>query len=124
MNNSGDILPSVLHRYGAQPEDLVIVVDNMDLPPGACRIRHGGGHAGHNGLKSAAARLETTDFLRLYVGVGRPEKGTTVVDHVLGEPSASDFKAMDEAMNRAVQALNKLRYMPLDRVAEELNRRN
>ncbi len=123
MNNSGIILPGVLRRFRVSVEDLVVVVDNMDLPPGELRLRRGGGHAGHNGLKSIIRSLGSSAFVRLYIGVGRPGPDETVVEHVLGVPGEPDAKAIDRACDRAAAGLKRLRKENFDRVAEELNRR-
>lgn len=124
MNNSGSIISALIRRYRAAPDDLLVVVDNMDLQPGKCRIRKGGGTAGHNGLKSIVKYLGSGDFLRLYIGVGRPPAGVEVVEHVLGEPENQDASAIIEACIRGADAIRRLAYTPFERVAEGLNRRD
>ena len=123
MNTTGSILPSLSRHYTVDPSQFVVVVDNMDLPPGQCRLRKGGSHAGHNGLKSLMAAFGNDDFLRLYIGVGRPEKGVTVVDHVLGVPDSPDREKINLTCRKAADALWALAEEPFDRVAEGLNRR-
>jgi PTH1 family peptidyl-tRNA hydrolase len=124
MNNSGCIIPSLVRRYRIDPEDLLVVVDNMDLPPGTCRIRKGGGTAGHNGLKSVVQYFDSKDFIRLYVGVGRPQTGVGVVEHVLGKPASEDAEAILEACKRGAEAVRNLTHTPFERIAEGLNRRD
>jgi len=123
MNNSGDILPAVMRRFRFNPENLVVVVDNMDLPPGICKLKKGGGDAGHNGLKSIIRRMGCSDFYRLYIGVGRPSSGISVVDHVLGNPDNADGRKILKACLRAAEAIRSLSNTPVERVMEELNRR-
>ena len=123
MNNSGEILPSVMRRYRFTPEDFIVIVDNIDLPPGVCRLKKGGGDAGHNGLKSLISRMGSRDFYRLYIGVGRPAAGVSVVDHVLGNPEADDSRKILQACVRAADAIKSLADKPVSRVMEELNRR-
>ncbi|MCK5735419.1 MAG: aminoacyl-tRNA hydrolase, partial [Spirochaetaceae bacterium] len=123
MNNSGDIVPSINRRYKSVPEDFIVIVDNMDLKPGDCRLKRGGGDAGHNGLKSLINKMGSPDFYRLYIGVGRPGKGISVVDHVLGNPDAKDSLKILQACIRAANALHSLADKPIERVMEELNRR-
>lgn len=105
MNNSGIIFPSLV-KSG---ERVIVIVDQMDLPPGRIRIRTKGGSAGHNGLKSIIEHYGE-DFIRVYIGVGRPEEGVTVVEHVLSEFSDSDSllvrKAIEEAADRIIDILN------------------
>lgn len=123
MNNSGDILPSVLQHYKATPEDVIVIVDNMDLPPGVCKLKKGGGDAGHNGLKSLISRMDSGDFYRLFIGVGRPAAGVNVVDHVLGNPDSDDSLKILQACMRAADAIKSLADKPVSRIMEELNRR-
>ena len=78
MNNSGDIAPDFLP---VDTGSMIVVCDQMDLPVGNIRIRKGGSSAGHNGLKSVIAGFGGSDFIRLYVGTGRPKEGESVVDH-------------------------------------------
>jgi PTH1 family peptidyl-tRNA hydrolase len=102
MNNSGLVVASVLARFGATADDLLVVFDQMDLPPGRLRLKPHGSHGGHNGLRSIEAALGNDQYHRLAVGVGRPAPGTSVIDHVLGAPSESDAALFDEALGRAV----------------------
>ena len=85
MNNSGKVLP-FLHPLYEQIEDVIVVCDTLDLPPGMIRIRKGGSSAGHNGLKSLIAYAQSPNFIRIYVGIGRPVPPRTVIDHVLSSP--------------------------------------
>lgn len=82
MNRSGAVIPFLLRNYGTDTR-FVIVVDNMDLPPGIARLKKQGGTAGHNGLKSVFEYLGK-DFWPLYIGVGHPGRKSDVVDYVLG----------------------------------------
>jgi len=124
MNNSGCIISALKRRYRAATEDLLVVVDNMDLQPGICCIWKGGGTAGHNGLKSVVKHVGSGDFMRLYIGVGRPSAGVGVVEHVLGEPGNQDALAIIDACSRGADAIRRLAYTPFQRVAEGLNRRD
>jgi PTH1 family peptidyl-tRNA hydrolase len=124
MNNSGEFLTSRPMRLNASPGNLLVILDNMDLDPGICRLRTGGGDAGHNGLKSLIRHLGSGAFHRLYIGVGRPSPGTGVVEHVLGNPEGAEETAIENACSRAAEAIRNLALMPMERVMEELNRRN
>lgn len=109
MNNSGRVIP-----YLVKADDkVIIIVDQMDLPPGKIRIRTKGGSAGHNGLKSVIENYGE-DFIRVYIGVGRPAEGVSVVEHVLTEFSESDQllvnKAVQEAAERVIDILNGERF--------------
>ena len=123
MNNSGEAVPGLLRRYRVDPEDFVVIVDNMDLEPGSCKLKKGGGDAGHNGLKSLIRQMGSSDFYRLYIGVGRPSPGISVVDHVLGAPDEEDRRKIHKACVMAADALRELMEKPVSRVMEDLNRR-
>jgi PTH1 family peptidyl-tRNA hydrolase len=122
MNNSGQVFPSLLRRYRVTSEGLLVVCDNLDLPPGRVRLKRGGGSAGHNGLSSIVKALGHGEFMRLYIGVGRPESGG-VVEHVLGQPPENERTLYDEAISRSVDAVISLREQSLDQVMNEINRR-
>ena len=100
MNNSGLVFPSLVK----EGDSVIVIVDQMDLPPGKIRIRTKGGSAGHNGLKSIIANYGE-DFIRVYIGVGRPEEGHTVVDHVLSEFSEEDYSLVDKAIREAAERI-------------------
>ena len=105
MNNSGKVIK---HFNIDKPSDLVVICDNMDLAVGGLRIRLGGGSSGQKGLDSIAAALGSSDFVRIYVGIGRPKEGVSVVDHVLGrEDEPEKVRAYNEALNLASQAVCK-----------------
>ena len=104
MNRSGDAVKYLLDRFHASPQQLLIVYDEMDLPPGRIRIRPGGSAAGHNGLKSIIGAVSTQGFPRLRVGIGKPEPHEDDISFVLGGFSNEDGKLVDEATKRAVEA--------------------
>ncbi|MFO7780667.1 MAG: aminoacyl-tRNA hydrolase [Spirochaetia bacterium] len=122
MNRSGDVLPRLLRRAGVEPEAAVVVCDNLDLPAGRLRMKRGGGTAGHRGLASIVDAVGHGDFLRLYIGIGRPEDGD-VVAHVLGSPPEAERTLYAEAVSRAADAVLLLRRQPPEQVMNELNRR-
>lgn len=99
MNNSGAIAK---HFRSQACSDMIVVLDQMDLPMGMIRIREGGSSAGHNGLKSLIEEFGCSDFVRIYVGIGRPAPGVSVVDHVL---SCEDDPRFVSGIELASQAL-------------------
>ncbi|MBI9102788.1 MAG: aminoacyl-tRNA hydrolase [Spirochaetales bacterium] len=122
MNRSGDVLPAVLKRWPDEDRTIVILCDNMDLKPGELRIKQKGSSAGHNGIKSILEYLKTDDFLRFYLGVGRPDKGVTVVEHVLGSSDLHN-KEIRTAEENACDAVFSLIENPVSRVMNEFNRK-
>jgi peptidyl-tRNA hydrolase, PTH1 family len=89
MNLSGRAVRAVIDFYKLDPADVLVVHDELDLPLGRMRMKRGGGNAGHNGLKSLTQDLGTPDFVRLRLGIGRPEPGRDVAGYVL-EPFRSE----------------------------------
>jgi len=87
MNLSGKSVKSLMHRFKTIPRDMVIIHDDLDLPLGKIRLYSGGGSGGHKGIESVIDHLESRDFLRIRVGIGRPSEGEDTVDYVL-----SDFR--------------------------------
>ena len=124
MNNSGNIISTLRRKFQLSPENMVVVCDNLDLPPGTVRVKQGGGTAGHNGLASIVQHLGTKDFLRVYIGIGRPQFRGDVVKYVLGVPAAEERPAIEEAIERAAEALLQLITNSPERVMNEFNRRN
>ena len=103
MNASGNIIDS----FG-RDDTFVIVCDNMDLAAGGLRIRQGGGSSGQKGLSSIAEKLGRNDFLRIYIGIGRPAEGVSVPDHVLGiEEDSRKKEAVLKAVEDAAAAIVK-----------------
>jgi peptidyl-tRNA hydrolase, PTH1 family len=87
MNESGVAVRGLAKRFGIEdPTTIVVVHDELDLPPGTVRVKAGGGLAGHNGLRSLQAHLHTTDFLRVRIGVGKPPSAQQGAAHVLNRP--------------------------------------
>lgn len=104
MNRSGEVFPSLVEEGDA----VVVVVDNMDLPVGRIRLKKAGGSsAGHNGLKSIIS-CYGNNFIRLYVGVGRPAEGVNVPDHVLSNFTAEEGLLLGQALDEACQVLRGL----------------
>ncbi len=123
MNRSGLVLPRLMSRYHAGPEKLLVVCDNLDLEVGRIRLKRGGGTAGHNGLKSVVAETESTEFYRLYIGIGRPSQGVSVVEHVLGSPSEHEGQELETACRRAGEIIRDAIEGDLGQVMNDCNRR-
>lgn len=94
MNTSGGPVKQLMNAYGVSPDRLVVIHDELDIDPGTIRVKFGGGHAGHNGLRSICDKLGTRDWFRVRCGIGRPPGRMPVVDYVLSLPkkdAADDF---------------------------------
>ena len=107
MNDSGLAVRALARRYGIEdPTRIVIVQDELDLPPTIVRIKAGGGLAGHNGLRSIASHLGTQDFLRVRIGVGKPPGGKERgANHVLGRMPSKQRTEYDVAVQEAADAV-------------------
>lgn len=122
MNRSGSVVPAILKRAKATLSDLVVVCDTLDLPAGVCRIKVRGSSGGHNGLQSVIDALGTTDFVRLYIGIGRPNNGD-VITYVLGTPDSTESEIYASALDVASNAILSISAAGVQRVMNELNRR-
>jgi PTH1 family peptidyl-tRNA hydrolase len=89
MNNSGEAIAPLAKYYDIEPESIVVVYDDLDLPSGKIRIKHGGGHGGHNGLRSLNQHLPNADYTRVKIGIGRPPSGD-ITPWVLGGADEGD----------------------------------
>jgi peptidyl-tRNA hydrolase, PTH1 family len=104
MNNSGEAVAALARYYDVPVGDLLIVIDEVALPFGRLRARARGSAGGHNGLKSVVARLGTTEFARLRLGVGRGDARRDLADHVLSKFEADEQSALGEFIARAADA--------------------
>jgi PTH1 family peptidyl-tRNA hydrolase len=105
MNLSGQSVQGLIHFYKLPLTHLLVAHDDLDLPPGAIRIRPDGGSAGQKGMTSILEHLSTDDFARLRLGIGHPPGQMPVPDYVLQEFSRSDLAFISETLDRAVEAV-------------------
>ena len=96
MNRSGFSVGALSRFYKLEMDEILVVHDELDLLPGIVRLKTGGGHAGHNGLRDIVSNLGGRDFHRIRMGIGRPSTGKKVADYVLSNPSKDDLKAIYE----------------------------
>jgi peptidyl-tRNA hydrolase, PTH1 family len=101
MNVSGRAVVALALFYKILPNEILVVHDELDLPPGLARLKIGGGHGGHNGLKDIIAHLGSKDFWRLRIGIGHPGERNEVSDYVLNDPRREERELIDKAMNNA-----------------------
>lgn len=104
MNVSGAAVAPLSRRLGIEPQEIIVISDDLDLAPGRLRLRQGGSDGGHNGLKSIIAELGSSNFKRVRIGIGRPEKGKTA-DYVLSGFEGEEEKNFAMAINRAAEAV-------------------
>ncbi len=99
MNLSGRAVSALAGFYKIAPDEILVVHDELDLPPGTVRLKKGGGHGGHNGLKDIIAQLGTPDFWRLRLGIGHPGDRDAVVNFVLNAPQRAERDLIDAAVD-------------------------
>ncbi|MBS0594446.1 MAG: aminoacyl-tRNA hydrolase [Proteobacteria bacterium] len=108
MNLSGKAVAALARFYKIAPEEILVVHDELDLPPGEAKIKQGGGTAGHNGLKDIHAQLGSAAFWRLRLGIGHPGVRAEVVDYVLRRPAPDQREAIEQTVARTLGALDAL----------------
>jgi PTH1 family peptidyl-tRNA hydrolase len=109
MNDSGTSARGLAKRFGIDdPSTMVIVHDELDLPPGTVRVKLGGGLAGHNGLRSLESHLHTTDFVRVRIGVGKPPSAREGASHVLKRPPRAVRELLDVSVQVAADAVERI----------------
>ena len=122
MNVSGGPVKKLCDAYGIDGEHLIVIHDEIDIDPGTVRVKFGGGHAGHNGLRSICDKLGTRDWFRVRCGVGRPPGRMDVADFVLSVPRGDAADDFDYAVDRASQAVLSLITDGLEKTQQAFNR--
>jgi peptidyl-tRNA hydrolase, PTH1 family len=105
MNDSGLAVAALARRYGVEPDQIVVVHDELDLPVAALKVKAGGGLAGHNGLRSIKTHLHSDEFLRVRIGVGKPVSKEQGVEHVLKKFSKRERAEIDVSIEQAADAV-------------------
>lgn len=124
MNLSGEAVGEAARFYKLPPERVLVVCDDIALPPGKLRLRAQGSAGGHNGLKSIQQHLGGDNYPRLRVGVGgKPRPDYDLADWVLSRPAGEDAKAVDEGVKRAAKAIPLILEKGVERASEQVNRR-
>jgi len=105
MNASGRAVGAIAKFYKITPEQILVIHDELDLPPGTTKLKKGGGHGGHNGLKDIAAQLGTPDFWRLRIGIGHPGEKSQVANFVLHAPTRDEQTAIEQNIDQSTTLL-------------------
>jgi len=122
MNLSGQAVGAYARYYKIQPAAILVVHDELDLAPGTVRLKRGGGHGGHNGLRDITAQIGA-EFLRLRLGIGHPGSADKVVEYVLGNPPTDDRLAIEDAISRGLLVMPEIVAGQTDKIMNQLNRR-
>lgn len=121
MNESGQAIGPLMNFYKLEPEELIVVHDDMDIPAGTIRIRKKGSAGGHNGIKSILAHLGDEHFARVRIGIGRPLPGWTVVNHVLAPFPEEDARQVAEAIKYLIPAVECIVKEDVDKAMNRYN---
>lgn len=121
MNLSGSSVARLADAYEVAPEDLIIIHDDIDLLPGAVRVKRGGGHGGHNGLRSVHDKLKTDAYVRVRVGVGRPKGRMDPADWVLEPLRGAELDDFEASIPTAAQATLHILEHGVDSAMQEFN---
>jgi len=105
MNLSGRSVAALARFYKIAPEEILVVHDELDVVPGQAKLKFGGGHGGHNGLRDIHAQLGTSDYWRLRLGIGHPGVKSEVIHWVLKKPSPEQRSAIEECVDRTLKAV-------------------
>jgi PTH1 family peptidyl-tRNA hydrolase len=123
MNCSGQSVQALMHFYRIEPAEMLVVHDELDIPPGQSRLKFGGGLGGHNGLKDITAHLGTQDYWRLRIGIGHPGDKNDVVNYVLKPPRKEEAGEIDAALDRALLAWPLLAKSDFNAATQKINAR-
>ncbi|MCL2875016.1 MAG: aminoacyl-tRNA hydrolase [Betaproteobacteria bacterium] len=123
MNRSGQSVVALARFYRILPDEILVIHDDLDLPPGQMRLKLGGGSGGHNGLKDTTAHLGVPDYWRLRIGIGHPGDRDEVTNYVLKPPRQEERVSILEAIDRALAAWPLLANGDWEKAVQRLNTR-
>ncbi|PKM35123.1 MAG: aminoacyl-tRNA hydrolase [Gammaproteobacteria bacterium HGW-Gammaproteobacteria-10] len=121
MNLSGRSVSALAKFYKIPPEAILVIHDELDLPPGTCKLKKGGGHGGHNGLKDINAQLGSNEYWRLRLGIGHPGDRNAVVNYVLHTPSKNELQLIEQSIEKSTSVLSLLFQGQFDQAMQTLH---
>jgi len=121
MNRSGQAVSAVANFYKIAPSNILIIHDELDLPAGVAKLKRGGGHGGHNGLRDIITRIGSKEFLRCRIGIDHPGDSRLVSDYVLSKPSQSDRQAIMTSIENSIAELDAILSGDLEKVMHRLH---
>ncbi|MEN3110385.1 aminoacyl-tRNA hydrolase [Uliginosibacterium paludis] len=123
MNRSGQSVLALAHFHRIPPGEILVVHDELDIPPGQLRLKFGGGLGGHNGLKDITSRLSSQDYWRLRIGIGHPGDRNAVANYVLNRPRREEQDEIDRAIDRALATWPKIAAGDWNAATQHINAR-
>lgn len=124
MNASGKSVAAIANYYKILPEEILVIHDELDLTVGQAKLKFGGGHGGHNGLRDIHAALGTSDYWRLRLGIGHPGHKNEVVNYVLKSPTKDEKNAIDESIDNSSKVFDLLLKGELEQAMLKLHTKN
>lgn len=121
MNRSGQSVAALAKFFKIPPQAILVVHDELDIAPGEAKLKRGGGHAGHNGLRDIQAQLGTPDYWRLRIGIGHPGEKSEVANWVLKKPAPDQREAIHQAIVRSLQAAPELLSGAMDKATARIH---
>lgn len=121
MNVSGKSVAALARFFKIAPDEILVAHDELDVVPGQMKLKFGGGHAGHNGLRDIHAQLGSPDYWRLRLGIGHPGVKAEVVDYVLRKPAPEHREAIEASIERSLVALDALLAGDMERATQQLH---
>jgi len=121
MNASGKSVAALARFYKIQPEEILAVHDELDFSPGQIKLKRGGSHGGHNGLRDIHAQLGSSDYWRLRIGIGHPGVKAEVVHWVLGRPAPGDRQLIESAIAHGLASFGELTGWAMDKATQQIN---
>ena len=121
MNRSGQSVAALARYYKIAPEEVLVIHDELDLPPGVNRIKQSGGHGGHNGLRDIINHLGSREFFRIRVGIGHPGDSKQVINYVLHKPSVADLSEIETASRDTLAVMPQLLEGRIDKAMQALH---
>lgn len=121
MNESGKAVAAIANYFKIAPQHILVAHDELDLPVGTIKLKKGGGHGGHNGLRDIIKGIGSSDFYRLRIGIGHPGHKDRVHDYVLSNPSRADAQKITATIETALSVINDLLAGEIDRATRNLH---
>ena len=108
MNLSGEAIKEARDFYNVKPEEIIVIYDDIDIEKGKIKLRKKGGPGSHNGMKSVVQELNTTDFIRIRVGIGQPEFKSDMINYVIGKVPEEEQKILQQGTKKAAEAIEEI----------------
>ena len=121
MNLSGESVREIVDFYNIEPQNIIVIYDDIDIEKGHIKIRKKGGAGSHNGMKSVVQELGTTDFARIRVGIGQPEYKNNMINYVIGKVPEEEQKVLQEGVTKAAEAIEEILKNGIDIAMNKFN---